>query len=251
MKKIDNIIGGLGLLLVVAALIWYSITRLWEIYHWIFLVLGLIGAGYFLYIYFSKRDKKISSRSFKQGSNILVQVLIFLAIVVMLAFITTRQHYRSDLTSNNLYSLSDQTEKLLNNLDRDVEIKAFFKPADQNRARDLLDEYSYRSGSLNFELIDPDEEPNRVKQYGVNAYNSLVVESGVKRELITELNETNITNAIIKVTREQDKAIYFLTGHGERSIGDDSPQGLKMATDAIKKENHLVQELNLASSVIL
>jgi ABC-type uncharacterized transport system involved in gliding motility auxiliary subunit len=164
----------------------------------------------------------------------------------MLAFITTRQHYRSDLTKNRLYSLSDQTEKLLTNLDRDVEIKAFFKPADQSGARDLLDEYNYRSGSLNYELIDPDEEPNRVKQYGVNAYNTLIVESGVKRELITDLNETNVTNAIIKVTREQDKLIYFLSGHGERAIGDDSPQGLKMATEAIKKENHLVRELNLA-----
>lgn len=246
MKKIENITGTVGILLVFAALIWYSITRLWEVYHWIFLIVGLIGVGYFLFAYFTKREKKFSSRSFKYGSNVLIQVVIVLFIVGLLAFLTTRRHYRSDLTQNSLYSLSDQTEKILANLEREVEIKAFFKPTDQRIAKDLLDEYSYRSTNLNYEMIDPDEEPGLVKQYGVTAYNTLVIESGAKRETITELDETNVTNALIKVTREQDKVIYFLTGHGERSIRDDSPQGLKTAAEAIKKENHLVREINLA-----
>ena len=246
MKKMDNIIGGAGLFLTIATLIWYSITRIWEIYHWISIVLGVVGLGYFIYQYITNRKKELSSRSLKQGSNILIQVIVFLAIVTMIAFITTRQHYRADLTKNNLYSLSDQTEKVVTGLDKEVQVKAFFKTADQKMATDLLDEYDYRSGNLSYELIDPDEKPAIRKQYGIDSYNSVIVESGLKRELITEMNETNLTNAIIKVTREQDKVIYFLTGHGERQITDASPQGLKDAVEAIKKENHLVRDINLA-----
>ena len=109
----------------------------------------------------------------------------------------------------------------------------------------MLDEYSYRSPDFTYELVDPDEQPQIAKQYDVKQYNSVAVESGAKKELITELSEVNLTNAIIKVTREQDKVIYFTTGHGERSINDDKQEGFKSAAEAIKKENHLVRELNL------
>lgn len=245
MKKIENIIGSLGIVLFLTALIWYSITNVWEYYHWIFMVTGLAGIAWFLFDYFTKREKAFSGRSFKYGSNMAIQAVIFLAIVAMLAFVLTRQHIRWDLTENNLYSLSDQTEKVLSNLDKDVEVKGFFKSAEQNAARDLLDEYSYRSSRLTYEMIDPDEKPQLPKQYGIDKYNMLAVESGMKREIIEQMSEVNLTNAIIKVTREQDKVIYFLTGHGERSIKDESAEGYKIAVDAIKKENHLVRELNL------
>ena len=246
MKKIENIAGIAGVVLLIAALIWYSITNLWETIHWVLLVGGVAGIGYFLFVFFTQREKVISKRSLKYGSNVGVQALMVLFIVAMLAFVFSRQHVRWDLTANNLYSLSEQTEKILDNLDKDVEIKAFFKSADQNRARDLLDEYEYRSAYLRYDLIDPDEKPQLTKRYGVTKYNTVVVESGVKRETIDKLDESNLTNAIIKVTREQDKVIYFLTGHGERSIKDDSQSGYKTAAEEIRKDNHLTRELNLA-----
>lgn len=246
MKKMDNIIGGAGLLVSLAALIWYSITRVWEIYHWILIVFGVAGIAFFIYQYIVNRKKELSTRSLKQGSNVLIQVIIFFAIVAMIAFITTRRHYRADLTKNNLFSLSDQTEKVVSGLEKEVLIKAFFKTTDQSSATDLLDEYDYRSGNLSYELIDPDEKPAVRKQYGITSYNSIIIESGNKRELITEMTEGNLTNAIIKVTRDQDKVIYFLTGHGEKQITDSSPQGYKDAVEAIKKENHLAREINLA-----
>jgi ABC-type uncharacterized transport system involved in gliding motility auxiliary subunit len=245
MNNITRIIGIAGLVLVLAAFVWYTINNIWGTFHWIFLVLGLGGIVYYVYTYYKTRDKVLSARSVKYGSNVFLQVLITLAIVSMIAYVSTRQHYRTDLTANNFWSLSDQTTKVLENLDKPVEIKAFFKTSEQSAAKDQLDEYSYRSSNLTYELIDPDEEPQITQQYGVSQYNSLVIESGIKRELVTEMSESNITNAVIKVTREQDKVVYFLTGHGERSIKDDTPQGYKKAADAIKNENHLVRELNL------
>lgn len=245
MKNRDTTIGGVGILFVLASLIWYSIANLWQIWHWILLIFGVAGLGYFLFIFFTKRQKELSARSLKYGSNVLLQVVIVLVIIGLLAFVTTRRHFRSDLTKNNLYSLSDQTVKLVTDLKRDVVIKAFFKKAEQNAAKDLLDEYDFRSGKLIYDLIDPDERPEIAKQYGIKKYNTLTVESGVKRETVEDMSESNLTNAIIKVTREQDKVIYFLTGHGEHSINDDASTGYKKAVEAIRKENHLVRELNL------
>lgn len=251
MKKFVNIFGLAGIVLIAASLIWYSISKLWEVSNWILLILGVIGLGYFLLDFYKNREKELSQRSLKQGSNVVVQTVVVLVIVVLLAFVTTRRHYRADLTENNLYSLSDQTEKLLEDLDKPVEIKAFYRSTEQRGAKDLLDEYSYRSSRLSYAMIDPDEQPQVAKQYEVSQYNTVAVESGAKRELVTELSEVNLTNAILKVTREQDKVIYFTTGHGERSIKDESQEGFKSAAEAIKKENHLVRELNLVRSRVV
>ncbi|MBD3224472.1 MAG: hypothetical protein GF313_07070 [Caldithrix sp.] len=245
MKLLDKITGIAGILLVLAAMIWYSIGKIWGTFHWIFLILGILAVGYFLFMYYTKRERIYSKKSLKEGSNLAIQIIVVLAIAAMVAFISTQRHLRADWSANKLYSLADQTVSVLENLQRDVTVKAFFKSSEQKRARDLLDEYDYRSGNFSYELIDPDEEPQITQKYGVQQYGTLIVESGQKTENVETLEESNLTNAIIKVTRDQDKVIYFLTGHGEASVKDESKNGFKQAADAIKKENHLVRELNL------
>jgi ABC-type uncharacterized transport system involved in gliding motility auxiliary subunit len=249
MKISDKIIGSVGLAALIFSLVSYSIQNIWGGANWVTLILGLLGGGFFLYSYYKQREKKISKRSLQYGSNILVQILIVIGIVGFLAFITTRQHLRGDWTKNKLYSLADQTDKILTGLDKEVQITAFYKTSDQRNAKDVLDEYVYRSGNLSYKFVDPDEDPQIARQFQVQQYNTVVVECGAKRETLEQLSETNLTNAIMKVSREQDKVIYFLTGHGENSITDESPKGFKMAIDAIKNENHIVRELNLVRRI--
>ena len=249
MKLPDRIIGWIALVSLVFSLVYYSIQNIWGVLNWITLILGIIGLGYFMFIYYRDREKEISKRSLQYGSNVLVQVIVFIAIIGLLAFITTRRHFRSDWTKNKLFSLADQTETLVGGLKKEVKATAFYRSSEQRSAQDLLDEYAFRSGNFKYEFVDPDEKPQIARQYNINKYNTVVVESGVKRETIEDLTEANLTNAILKVTREQDKVIYFLTGHGERSISEEGAEGYKSAVDAIRKENHIVRELNLARKI--
>jgi len=249
MKLIDKIIGWVALLALIFSLVYYSIQNLWGILNWITLVLGVAGVIYFLFIYYRDREKELSKRSLQYGSNVLVQVIVFIAIVGLLAFITTRRHFRTDWTENKLFSLADQTEKLVSGLEKEVKATAFYRSSEQRGAQDLLDEYTFRSGNFKYEFVDPDEKPQIARQYNINQYNTVILESGVKRETVEDLNEANLTNAIVKVTREQDKVIYFLTGHGERSISEEGPEGYKGAAEAIKNENHILRELNLVRKI--
>jgi ABC-type uncharacterized transport system involved in gliding motility auxiliary subunit len=249
MKTHDKIIGIVGAVIFLFSLVLYSIENIWGVFNWVALFLGIAGIGYFLFIYYKNREKGISTRSLQYGSNVLVQVIIVIGIMGFLAFITTRQNFRSDWTINKLYSLSDQTDKIMDGLDKEVRITAFYKAGEQRGAKDLLEEYAYRSRNLNYEFVDPDEKPQIARQYQVTKYNTLIVESGLKRETVETLSEANLTNAIMKVTRDQDKLICFLSGHGERSITDESKNGYSLAVAAIKKENHLVKEMNLVEKM--
>jgi ABC-type uncharacterized transport system involved in gliding motility auxiliary subunit len=249
MKLVDKITGGVSILLVLFALIYYTIQNIWSTLNWITLVLGVIGIAYYLFTYYRIREKDISKRSLQYGSNVIVQIIVVLAIISLLSFISTRQHLRSDWTKNKLFSLADQTEKMLSGLDKEVTAMAFYRASEQRNARDLLDEYGFRSDNFVYEFVDPDEQPQIARRYNITQYNTVVLEAGIKRETISELSELNLTNALVKVTRDQDKVIYFLTGHGERSIAEEGPEGYKRATEAIRNENHLVKELNLVRRI--
>ena len=141
MKLIDKIFGITGIVLFLFSLVYYSIQNIWELLNWITIIPGLAGIGYFIFIYYKHRDKEFSKRSLQYGSNALVQILIVIGIVGFLAFISTRQHLRSDWTVNKLYSMADQTEKIATGLDKEVRIIAFYKTSEQRGAQDLLDEY--------------------------------------------------------------------------------------------------------------
>jgi len=249
MKNINKIIGIVGAVLLLFSLVYYSIQNIWDVTNWITLFLGFIGVGYFVFDFYKNREKELSKRSLQYGSNVFIQIVIVMGIVALLAFLTTRQHLRTDWTENKLYSLADQSEKIISGLDKEVKVIAFFRESEQKGAQDLLDEYAFYSDYITVEFVDPDAKPQIAKQYQVNQYNSLVIESGAKKETIQELSEANLTNAIMKVTRDVEKTVYFLTGHGERSISEDGVETYKQAAEAIKKENYIVKEINLVRRI--
>ncbi|MCH8018164.1 MAG: Gldg family protein [Acidobacteria bacterium] len=59
-------------------------------------------------------------------------------------------------------------------------------------------------------------------------------------------DEQKITNAIIKITREKEKVIYFLQGHGERGLDNVEADGFSTAGEEIEKLNYRVETYNLA-----
>lgn len=246
MKRYINIALTVGIILFLYSLINYSLNQLWDWVSTISLLLGLIIGGVAVYYRLRLRQRKINIRFLKYGANSVLSALIVLGILVLLAFVTNRHNARADLTAKGLYSLAEQTKSVLHDLNKDVQIYAFYKKSDETMASDLLEEYTYRSKFIKYEFVDPNQKPQMARQYNVTKYNTVVVVSGIKRETLDEFSESNLTNAIIKVTRELDKVIYFLQGHGERNIEDEGAQGFKTADQGIQKENYQVKALNLA-----
>ena len=246
MKRYANIALIVGLLLFLYSFVNFSLNQLWDWVSTISLIFGLVIGGLGIYYRLQVRQKKFSKKSIQYGANSLLSSVIVLGIIVLLAFITNRHTARADLTAKGLYSLAPQTKSILHDLDREVNLYAFYKKSDEIRAKDLLDEYAYRSNFVKYEFIDPNKKPQIARRYGVTKYNTVILQCGTKRETVTELSESNLTNAIIKVTRELDKVVYFTTGHGEKAIDDDGPQGYKTAVEGIRKENYQVKTLNLA-----
>src|SRR5690606_29207309 len=57
--------------------------------------------------------------------------------------------------------------------------------------------------------------------------------------------EDQFTSAIIRVTRENSKTIAFITGHQEKDIDSEQPDGLKVFADTLRADSFTVSKINL------
>jgi len=179
------------------------------------------------------------------GANAALLVFIFLGIMVLVNFLSARHHHRFDVTADKRYSLSPQTLKILNGLDRDIVFAAFYKDGEGQAITDLLQEYDYHCDRITFELIDPDRHPGKATQYGVSEYGTTVAVCADRQERFAGSTEQDVTNAILKLTREGSKTVLFLKGQGEKDPFSDERDGYATARKAIEGDNYEVRELLL------
>lgn len=250
METIKKYLNYIGLALTFLALI---SLRIWPHKKTIALIIAILGVSslvIYVILNLSSLKRSFSRKSFLYSSNMLLIIVIVLAILVLLNYFLARHHYRVDFTESKLHSLSDQSIKVVKNLKQDVLIKAFFREGNMSRSKmeNLLKIYAYHSNKIKGEFIDPDKNPGLVKRYDISQDGITILESGDKENRITSTSEEDVTNAIIKVSREKKKVIHFLEGHGEGSIEVSEENGYSAAKDELQKLGYELKKLTLALS---
>ncbi|MCY4605317.1 MAG: GldG family protein, partial [Gemmatimonadetes bacterium] len=167
-------------------------------------------------------------------------IMVF-GIVAMVNFLGNRYPERFDLTEGQLHSLADLTVETLKALDRDVHALAFMEGGENAELELLLAELETYNTRFSYEFIDPDRDPRRTEDYGIRRYDTLVLESGDKQQQITELEEREIVNSLLKLTRERQDRIYLTVGHGERQLAS-QPDGLEQLKAQLGAINYAVED---------
>jgi ABC-type uncharacterized transport system involved in gliding motility auxiliary subunit len=167
----------------------------------------------------------------------------------MLQRILSEQLWRLDFTPEQRHVLSDHARQVLAALDRDVLITAFLRAEDPRNKdiRDLLLRVDAASSRVHHRVLDVNRNPAVAQRYGVEAYGSVVVESGPRRQDFANPDEQLLMAAIVQVTRPGRRRVYFLTGHGEHGIHDrDRRRGYSYALVALIHELYEVEEIRLS-----
>jgi len=248
MRKVIDTFNYIGIGLIILSLFALKIWPYKKIYALILGILGLALLICYLIFNISQLKETLKRKSFIYSGNMIVIIILVLGILVILNYLSSHHHWRFDLTEGKIHSLSDQTVKVLKNLKKEVQIKAFFREGSfqKSKMEDLLKIYAYHSKKIKYEFIDPDKNPGLVKRYDILQDGTTVFECGDKDTRITSTSEEDITNAIIKITREKKKVIAFLEGHGEKSIEDDSEYGYSRVKNELQKLGYEVKKIVLA-----
>ena len=190
----------------------------------------------------------------RYGVSALLGTALTLAILCMLAFVSTRHSKRFDLTEQKINTLSEQSLELLERLEQDVQITAFFNAGDAPPVRNLLDRYAHESDKIQLEFADPNRRPDLVHAFGIEPEaltRGLVrLAIGAAHLDLDTFSESEITNGLLKLSRGEGRKIYFLENHNERPIegeGAGEGPGYGQAVAALQNETYTVESLFLAS----
>lgn len=193
----------------------------------------------------------LRTRQGRYGTNVVTGTLIVFAILVVVNVLGTRTFWRTDMTSANRFSLAPQSERVLAGLDTDIVIHTFVprdNPSAYLRIDDLVREYDFATPRVSIRRVDPARDPAALERMGIRDRMWMAVQDGdrIERLKIEDMNEQAITNAILRVTRPDKKKLYFVSGHGERSITDAERGGFATVAGLLQNEGFDVLTLDLS-----
>lgn len=198
------------------------------------------------------------------GLNSLILILMLIAILVTANIIANKLPWKYDMTVDRIFTLSDQTKKVINTLDKNINITAFYKEGEENpTVQALLDEYVKAGGGrIKVEYMDAERNPIAAKRLDINnegiLNDNIIFEcegkiKKVNKSDIFSLNsaygrtfsgEQQFTGAILHITSSKLTKVYFLEGHQETGLDLE----LFRLKNKIENEACIAESLNLVKA---
>jgi ABC-2 type transport system permease protein len=206
----------------------------------------------------------LSTSKFRHGGYAALLILAAVVIVVVINLLVDQIPWKADLSENKLFTLSDQTKKIVSGLNTDITIATLAKVGQDNAMiKEALQKYARLSKHIKLETIDPDRNPAWSKKYSTTGSSlqagSIIVvgpkrfkaispydmydvdyQSNPNQPQVTGFTvEKRVTSAIQYVTVDRNPVVYQLQGQGETSL---SVTGLQTE---VENDNYQVKDLNL------
>src|ERR1041384_7058161 len=124
----------------------------------------------------------IQARQTKYGAYLVVYVLVVIAILGAANYLANRYDKTYDATKNKVFSLSDQTKKVVGNLKQNVTIYYFDTSNRINESsfgpspKDLLGRYGSLSHYVTVDFVDPVKNPKQALDMKVQQPGAPVIE---------------------------------------------------------------------------
>ena len=148
------------------------------------------------------------TRRFLRLKNTLL-VVLFISIIGMLAWLSTRYDYQADWTASGRHTLSAASVALLNQAKGPITVSAFVRAVDSNRKSitEMIARYQRHKADIQLTFVDPTAAPNQVRDEGVSAEGELVLRYAGRKEIIRDTSEQGITNALQRLLRKDRKSV--------------------------------------------
>ena len=204
------------------------------------------------------------SRKFKYGSVATGLTVAFVAVVIIVnvifSLLADAYSWKLDMTSYDLYSISDSTKQIVNTLTEKDSIQLTIMYNEEEypeQFRETVKRFANLSNRIEYTYVDPDVNPSALTAFG-SEYSidegAVVVQNGKRTRVVsfadmyqqdtstgnvTYKTEECLASALLYVTKEEVPLVYFVNGHGE--AGYDSLMNLIANNGADVEEVKLSQ----------
>ncbi|MGB1109973.1 MAG: GldG family protein [Gammaproteobacteria bacterium] len=176
-------------------------------------------------------------------------IVLSLAVAGLVAWQSWEHSVDWDLTGGSRHSLSEASRALLKRMPGPIHVEAFARSDDvlRTRVRDLVGRYQRLHPSLTLEFVNPDLEPDRVRDLGVTVEGELVVYYDGRLENLDKLDEQSMTNLLARLARGRERLVGYLTGHGERDLRGQANHDLGEFGQQLQLKGFSPEPVNLAA----
>lgn len=189
--------------------------------------------------------KSFHTKKFRGGAYATLTSIIVILIILIINIIVTELNIKIDVSSQNLYTLTEETIELTKGIKDDITIYYFAQTgAEDSRYAGIVEKYDSLSSNIKVEYKDPILYPKFASKYVSDTINSdsiLVVNNSNERAKYIDYSELSVyeydyntytpyetgidvegqvTSALSYVTKEVLPVVYQVEGHGEISISD-------------------------------
>ena len=145
--------------------------------------------------------------------------LLFLGVIGLLGWLSTRYFVQFDWTAGGQHTLSSASVKVLDLFHEPIKVVAYVR--EEKNVREAIAEqissYSRIKQDMKLTFVNPDTQPDEVRKQGFTDRNVIRIEYQGRSELVMEPTESAITNALQRLSHVNEQHVVFLEGHGERS----------------------------------
>ncbi|EIJ34274.1 GldG family protein [Thiothrix nivea] len=173
--------------------------------------------------------------------------LLFVLVIGLLGYFGREFKFESDWTYGARNSLSLPTQALLQSLDKPLTFIAYIpdRPDLEAELRKMAGKYQRIKADTSIEFVNPDLDPARAKQDGIQYAGQLAIHLGDRSEVVEATGEDIIANAIQRMSRGGERLVLFLEGHGERNPLAQESTGMSQLVANLQRNGFSIQPHNL------
>ncbi len=208
--------------------------------------------------------KSLNTRGVRYGGySALVSFAVIVGLII-LNLIVGQLKLEADMTSGQIFSLSQQSRDVLDGLEDETTIYVLHEEGSApEQIMAILKKYDNASKMIKIQSIDPEQNPAMVERFAqeekelglgtvivANArnfkiipYYDMLVRQSQSGQVIGLTVEKRVTNALLYTSSGFTPIVYELTGHNEYKMSD-----FQNLSGELEKENLQVKELNLVQS---
>lgn len=188
--------------------------------------------------------KSFSGRTFRSGAYVSIISAVVILLVLLINLIITEFDLKIDLSTQGIYTLTDDTEEYVNKIEDDVTIYYLIEAGNESPMfLKIAEKFDSLSDKITLEQKDPIQYPNFTKEYvddEVTINSFLVVNNTTNRARYVDYNdmlvnefdqntfqmytvgidvEGKLISAIQYVTTPDIPVLYYTVGHEENEVG--------------------------------
>ena len=216
----------------------------WTVALYIFLALFVLGILASLILDYRFYLEILTAKTAKNSLNLGWSLLLVVVLLSSAGYFGQRFNRTFDFTEEKINSLAPQSEEILESLTEGLTVYIFYKGDKISERGRLVKEelknsftlYKQKTAKFKVRFKDAYKNPSLTEKFRLSDLPDKNQEEvfvfaeyqGRQVRITAPFNEQSITSALIKVKKRTVKEIHFLTGHGEKELSDDRPEGLKI-----------------------